>query len=165
MVDEIKSLELVQIVVFKLQDEEFGVDISQIREVIRPTEITRIPKSPEFICGIINLRGIITLIIDLRKRLGISQKEIGENTRILVAEMNDMTIGMIVDEVIEIISLQTSDIEPISSYGDEFKYLKGIGKLGERLIVLIDLNMIITEEEVGNIEEVHEALIEAMGER
>lgn len=147
----VKSDATMQIVVFKLGEEKYGVDISQVREIIMPAQITRIPNAPEFVEGVINLRGQITTIINLRKRFGMEPKEIDNNTRIIVVENGDSVIGMMVDTVSEVKYLSREDVEtlpPIITSKKEARFLTGVGKLGDELIILIDLNKVLSEDEV-----------------
>lgn len=144
-----------QLVVFKVGDEEFGVDISQVREIVRLVQITYMPKAPAFIEGVVNLRGQVVAIIDLAKRLGITSKPRGEATRIVIVEIEDNTVGMIVDSVSEVLRLPSEDIEDIPTLIDTEvpeHYLRGVGKLQERLLVLLDLNKILSPEEVQHVE-------------
>ena len=144
----------VQVVVFNLGDEKYGVDISQVREIIKPTQITRIPNAPEFVEGVINLRGQITTIINLRKRFGMEPKEIDTNTRIIVVEYNNAVIGMMVDTVNEVKYLSANDIETLPNIitsRSEAKFLKGVGKLEDSLLILIDLNKVLSEDEIEGI--------------
>ncbi len=150
----LKGDEIMQVIVFTLGDEKYGVDISQVREIIRPTKITRIPNAPDFVEGVINLRGQITTIINLRKRFGLPPKEIDNDTRIIVVEYNNAVIGMMVDTVNEVKYLSAADIEPLPSIvtsRSEAKFLKGVGKLPDGLLILIDLNKVLSEEEVDSI--------------
>jgi purine-binding chemotaxis protein CheW len=142
-----------QLVVFTLGGEEFGVDIKQVREIIRKEDITPIPNAPEFVKGVINLRGKITTIIDLRKKLGLPEKEdIDEQQkRVIVVEMDGNTFGMAVDAVAEVMRLSESNIDDVPSMIKEnigTKYLTGVGKLDDRLLILIDLKNVLNEEEV-----------------
>ena len=143
--------DVVQVIVFNLGNERYGVDISQVREIIKPTQITRIPNAPDFVEGVINLRGQITTIINLRKRFGLEPKPIDNNTRIIVVEYNNAVIGMMVDTVNEVKYLSTADIEALPSIitaREEAKLLKGVGKLPDGLLILIDLNKVLSEDEV-----------------
>ncbi len=147
----IRSDGTVQVIVFKLGDERYRVDISQVREIIRPTQITRIPNAPDFVEGVINLRGQITTIINLRKRFGLPPKEIDNDTRIIVVEYDNAVIGMMVDTVNEVKYLSAEDIEALPSMitaRSEAKFLKGVGKLPDGLLILIDLNKVLSEDEV-----------------
>ncbi len=147
----IRGNDTVQVIVFNLGEERYGVDISQVREIIKPTQITRIPNAPDFVEGVINLRGQITTIINLRKRFGLEPKPIDNNTRIIVVEYNSAVIGMMVDTVSEVKYLSTSDIEALPNIitaREEAKFLKGVGKLPDGLLILIDLNKVLSDEEV-----------------
>jgi purine-binding chemotaxis protein CheW len=104
-----------QVIVFKLGNERYGVEISQVREIIRPAQITRIPNTPDFIEGVINLRGQITTIINLRKRFGLENKPIDNDTRIIVVEHNNSVIGMMVDSVSEVKYLSEKEVESLPS--------------------------------------------------
>jgi purine-binding chemotaxis protein CheW len=144
-----------QLVVFKVGNEEFGVDISQVREIVRLVQITYMPKAPAFIEGVVNLRGQVVAIIDLAKRLSIASSPRGEATRIVIVEIEDNTVGMIVDSVSEVLRLPSEDIEDIPTFIDTEvpeHYLRGVGKLQERLLVLLDLNKILTAEEIQHVE-------------
>ncbi|MEM2727092.1 MAG: chemotaxis protein CheW [Archaeoglobaceae archaeon] len=143
--------ETVQVIVFRLGEERYGVDISQVREIIRPSQITKIPNAPEFVEGVINLRGQITTIVNLRKRFGMPPKPIDNDTRIIVVEYNNAVIGMMVDTVNEVKYLPQRDIEALPSIitsREEAKFLKGVGKLSDGLLILIDLNKVLNEGEV-----------------
>ncbi|MEE8168831.1 MAG: chemotaxis protein CheW [Candidatus Hydrothermarchaeales archaeon] len=149
----------VQLVVFDLGNEEFGAEISQVREIIKMAKITRMPRAPEFVDGVINLRGKIITVINLSKRFDLSIGERGEGTRIVVIEVGDTTMGMVVDSVTEVLRIDAADIEPPSSVmmgGIDAAYLQGVGKLGDRLLILLDLGKIFTERELTQIETVTE---------
>jgi purine-binding chemotaxis protein CheW len=144
-----------QLVVFKIGNEEFGVDIAQVREIVRLIEITYMPKAPEFIEGVVNLRGQIVAIIDLAKRLGIPSRPRGDVTRIIVVEIGENTVGMIVDSVSEVLRLSSEDIEEVPGLIETEvpeHYIRGVGKLPDRLLVLIDLSRVLTHEEIKHVE-------------
>ena len=146
----------IQVIVFNLGEERYGVEISQVQEIILPTQITRIPNVPDFVEGVLNLRGQIAAIINLRKRLGKEPEKNDENTRIIVIEYNNATIGMIVDSVSEVKYLSSKNIEEIPRFlalKDESKFLKGVGKLDDGLLTLIDLKELFSEEEFDRIED------------
>ncbi len=138
-----------QLVVFGLGDEEFGVDIIQVQEIVRLQEVTKIPNAPEFVEGIVNLRGKVIPLIDLRKRFGFAKVEHDDDSRIIVTSFNDNLIGIIVDNVTEVIRLQEEQIEPppniVAGIGRE--YLQGVGKIENRLVVLLELDRILNIEE------------------
>lgn len=146
-----------QLVVFKLGQEEYGVDILNVQEIIKMVSFTKIPNLPDFIEGVINLRGKIIPVIDLRKRFNLPPKEYAEENRIVVIEVNSTTVGMIVDAVSEVLRLAHSTVEPtpaiISSIDTE--YLKGVGKLEDRLLILLDIEKIFTNvqhDQLANLE-------------
>ncbi|MDD5668892.1 MAG: chemotaxis protein CheW [Candidatus Omnitrophica bacterium] len=144
-----------QLVVFTIGDEEFGVDITQVREIVRLVQITYLPKAASFIEGVVNLRGQILAVIDLSKRLGIGSKPRGERTRIIVVEVGENIVGMIVDSVSEVLRLASDSIEEVPSLIDTEvpeHYIRGVGKLKDRLLVLLDLTRILTMEEIKHVE-------------
>lgn len=143
-----------QLVVFKLGGEEFGVDITQVREIIRKGDLTVVPNAAEFVKGVINLRGQITTIIDLRRKLGLPDKEDGDEQqeRVIVVEVGKNIIGMAVDAVSEVTYLSESDIDEVPAMVKEnigSDYLKGVGKLPNRLLILIDLKRVLQGAEMG----------------
>ena len=144
-----------QLVVFTVGDEEFGVNISQVREIVRLVQSTYLPKAPAFIEGVVNLRGQVVAIIDLAKRLGISAKPRGALTRIIIIEIGETTVGMVVDSVSEVLRLSPEDIEQVPSLIETEvpeHYVHGVGKLKDRLLVLLDLDKVLTLEEVQHVE-------------
>lgn len=138
-----------QLVVFQLAGETYGVDISCVHEIIRMQAITEVPRTPEFVEGVINLRGRIVPVIDLHKRFGLPQQEETQNSRIMVVEVAGVTVGMIVDSVSEVLRLPASSIEPPPAVlaGVDVAYLRGVGKWQDRLIILLDLNRVLKDEE------------------
>ncbi|WP_319507783.1 chemotaxis protein CheW [uncultured Methanolobus sp.] len=140
--------DLHQLVIFNLGLEEFGVNIMQVQEIIRMPEITRIPRSPDYVKGVINLRGKIIVVMDLDKRFGMPQKERTDESRVVVVDIEGTVIGLVVDSVSEVIRLQGSSIEQtpeIISQKINAEFLKGVGKLEDRLLILLDLQNIINE--------------------
>jgi purine-binding chemotaxis protein CheW len=139
-----KDTEKQQIIVFKLDDKQYGVNIEQIREITRIGEIAPVPNSPSYINGVTNLRGQVTTVIDLRKRLGMAPKEFDKDSRMMVIESQGRSVGMIVDSVAEVTMLPKTDIEETPEIAratdDKSAYLKGIGKKGDKLIILVDLH-------------------------
>ena len=153
MADTSKQKEL-QLVIFKVGEEEFGVEISQVREIVRFIHITPVPRALSFVEGVVNLRGQILAVIDLARRLNLKANPRSDKTRIVVVEIEGSTIGMIVDEVAEVLRLDTEHIDKTPELiAGEFQqqYLKGVGKLENRLIILIDLAKIFSSEEVEDI--------------
>ncbi len=150
------SSENLQLVTFELSGEEFGVDIMQVSEIIPVPRITRIPQAPTCIKGLINLRGKILVVIDLNKRLEFSSKETDSLSRIIIVEVKDTVLGMLVNSVKEIMSLPFSSIqqppEMIKSKINA-EYLRGVGKIGSRLIILLNLARVLGEEEIEELSE------------
>jgi purine-binding chemotaxis protein CheW len=142
-----------QLVVLELAGESYGVDIAAVNTIIRMQEITGIPRSPEFVEGVINLRGSIIPVIDLRKRFGLAVGEYTGASRIVVVEASGQTIGMIVDTVSETLKLPQDSVEPpspiITSVDSE--YIRGVGKLENRLIILLDIDKVLTNNEADKL--------------
>lgn len=107
-----QDAQLMQLVTFSIGEEEFGVDILRVQEIIRMMDITKVPKAPDFVEGVINLRGNVIPIIDLRKRFGMDARERDKNTRIIVIEINNMIVGFIVDAVSEVLRIPADTVEP-----------------------------------------------------
>jgi len=128
---------------------EYGIPIIQVQEIINMTRPTRLPQAPDFVEGIINLRGNIIPIIDLKKRFSMGASEITSDTRSIVVEVDGQKVGIIVDEVSEVLRLANSEIEPPPAVigGISAEYLTGVGKLGDRLLILLDMNKILNENE------------------
>lgn len=145
-----------QLVTFNLGKEEFAVPILQIQEINRLVEITRVPKSPDFVEGVINLRGKVIPIIDLRKRFSLPQAELGKYSRVVVINMDGRMVGLIVDSVSEVLRLSEEAVEPAPPIvaGIDSEYIKGLGKIEGRLLILLDLNKILSKEEKGELVEV-----------
>jgi purine-binding chemotaxis protein CheW len=143
------SNELLQLVSFKIGNEEFGVEILIVHEIIKMLQITKIPNAPEFVEGIINLRGKIIPVIDLRTRLHMVKKDSDKDSRIIVVEVENKTIGFIVDSVNEVIRIPVNVTEapPELITGIDSEYIKSVGKLDDRLLILIDLNKVLKSDE------------------
>ena len=141
--------QMIQLVTFRLGSEEYGIDIMKVQEIIRIQSITRVPQMPVFIEGVINLRGSVIPVLDLRKRFEMDASAIGHEARIVIVNVDGRTVGVIVDAVSEVKRLSESQIEPpppvVAGIGHE--YLRGVGKLDGRLIILLDLEQILSHEE------------------
>ncbi|HYZ16047.1 MAG TPA: chemotaxis protein CheW [Candidatus Acidoferrum sp.] len=146
--------ETIQVVSFKLGSEEYGVDIAQVQEINRMVAITHVPRAPQFMEGVINLRGQLIPIIDLRARFGMPRTEHTKNTRIVVTEIGAKRVGMVVDSVSEVLRLPTDHIEdaPEMITGVDTEYIRGVGKIEDRLIILLDLARIISGAEKRELE-------------
>lgn len=140
-----KGFETRQFVVFKMDKEEYGVDIQKVTTIERMVSIARVPKTPEFINGVINLRGEIIPIINLRKRFDLPQIEESEDTRIIIMKIGEISAGIIVDAVAEVTQLTEESIETVSSFSTEraIEYIMGVGKIDNRIITLLDLEKLV----------------------
>jgi purine-binding chemotaxis protein CheW len=139
-----------QLVVFNLAEEAFGVDIAGVREIIVMQKITRVPRAPSFVEGIINLRGKVIPVIDLGRRFGLRSRDGGgTNQRIMVVELDGVSIGLVVDAVSEVLRIPADVVETPSSVitGPGVEYLEGIAKLQDRLVILLNLNRILSRQE------------------
>lgn len=146
----------IQLVIFRLAGEEFGLEIAQVREIIRMQNITPMPQAPEFIEGVINLRGQIIGVMDLAKRFGLKAQTKTEKSRIVVVEIKENTVGLIVDEVPEVLRIAEEQIGPTpeviqSQVHSEF--IRGVGKLEDRLIILLGAEKILSQEEAKKMSE------------
>ncbi len=148
MEGKIKEKE-VQLVTFLLNDEEFACDINNVREVLKMLEITPVPRAPRFVEGVINLRGEVVPVIDLRKRFDLPGIEYGEKTRVVIVEIAPNRVGMVVDAVKEVLRLPESKLQayPSGITGECSELIKGVGKLGERLLVILNLEFILSTKE------------------
>jgi purine-binding chemotaxis protein CheW len=137
--------EILQLVSFIIENEEFGIDILKVEEIIRIISITKIPNAPDFIEGVINLRGKVIPVIDLRTRLNRMRKPHDNNTRVIVVEVNEITVGFIVDSVKEVIRIPKNITEPPPSIvaGVDAEYITAIGKLEDRLLIFLDLEKVL----------------------
>ncbi|MGD8778035.1 MAG: chemotaxis protein CheW [Ignavibacteria bacterium] len=151
-----ESTDLLQLVSFKIGVEEFGVNILEVHEINRIMEITQVPNSPDYVEGIVNLRGKIIPVISLRKRLNIEKKEYDNKTRIIVVELKEKVIGFIVDEVNEVLRISKDITEPPPDMvaGINSDFITAVGKLDDRLLILLDLEKILTTEEYKGLERV-----------
>jgi purine-binding chemotaxis protein CheW len=142
--------ELLQLVTFGIGEEEFGIDILKVQEIIRTMAITKVPNSPPYVEGVINLRGKVIPVIDLRGRFNMEYRSHDSHTRIIVIELHGMIIGFVVDGVSEVLRIQSSTVEPPPPVvaGIDSEYIKGVGKLDDRLLILLDLEKLIPLEEL-----------------
>jgi purine-binding chemotaxis protein CheW len=147
------------LVTFRVGTELFGVPISAVQEIVRVPAIARIPQSPEFVEGVINLRGRVITVIDMRKRLGQSATQVGgeasRKARILVVEAEGRLVGVIVDEVAEVLRLAEDQTEPAPPMvaGISNQYIRGVGKLKDDLLILIEIEKILTSEQLEAIDD------------
>ncbi len=147
--------EIAQLVIFRLRDEEFGVDIATVMEIIRVLDITHIPEAPLFIKGVINLRGQIVPVIDLASQFELEPEEnLPAKSRIVISEICGQTVGLLVDEASEVIKIPVENIEPAPELIQsriKRDYIKGVAKLKNRLIILLDLDKVLAPEEIKEV--------------
>ncbi len=143
--------ELLQLVTFRIGNEEFGFNIFQVREINKMMDVTQIPNSIGAVKGVVNLRGSVIPIVSLREKLGFSELDYTTSTRIIVVEYKNNNIGFIVDEVSEVLRIESSIIEsaPEMTANVESAFISGIAKLESRLLILLDLDRILIQEEEG----------------
>lgn len=145
----------IQIVGLRIGRETFGIPIALVREIVRVPEITAVPNAPNYVEGVINLRGKIISVIDLRKRFGDPNLEFTKKTRVVVVEVENRTIGLVVNSASEVLKISPSDIAPPSAVfpNGEMDYVTGVGKLKDRLIILLELGKILKTGELRNLDQ------------
>ncbi|OMF36788.1 chemotaxis protein CheW [Paenibacillus sp. FSL H8-0548] len=148
--------EELKVIVFALGNEEYGIEVDKVRTIERLSPITRVPKTAAFIKGVINLRGIVVPVIDLRGRFNLTETTPTENSRIIVVAVADIEVGFIVDSANDVIDIDTDtiDLPPEIVGGIKAKYLRGIAKLGEgRLLIMLNLSEVLNKSEIIQIEQ------------
>ncbi len=152
--------ELNQLISFEVGEEEYGLDILRVKEVIRIREITRLPKAPSFVRGIINLRGDVIPIIDLRDKFGLASQEYTAMTRVIVADVDAKLVGMVVDAASQVVRIPSDQIEPPPPIvgGLSAEYIRGVGKLEEKLIILLNIDRILSTQEKVELERMERSL-------
>lgn len=150
----------VKVIVFQLKDEEYGVEVDQVRSIERMQHITRVPRTPGFVKGVINLRGVVTPIIELRKRFAIEEIEPTDSTRIIIVAVGNMEVGLIVDAANDVVDIPNNVIEPppVVVGGIESDYLRGVAKMDKRLLILLNLDKALNVKELKD-----EKFLEAIG--
>lgn len=144
--------DILQLVTFNLGAEEYGIDILKVQEIIRMVEITAVPNTPDYVVGVINLRGRVIPVISMRKKLGLEAADADTQTRIVVVDVG-ITVGMVVDSVSEVLRLPAETVEPppplARAAGSEF--IRGVGKLQDRLLILLDIEKLLGQDEIQGI--------------
>ncbi|RMF16748.1 MAG: chemotaxis protein CheW [Gammaproteobacteria bacterium] len=140
---------ILQYVTFKLDHETYGINVMQIQEVLRYTEIAPVPGAPDYVLGIINLRGNVVTVIDTRKRFGLMEAEVTDHTRIVVLELENHVVGILVDSVAEVVYLRQSEIETAPNVGNDesAKFIQGVCNKNGELIILVEFEKMLTDEE------------------
>ncbi len=142
-----------QCVTFTLEDEVYGINVMQVQEVLREIEVAPVPGAPHYVTGIINLRGNVVSVIDARTRFGLPTRESTPLTRIIVIEAQQQIIGILVDSVAEVVDIDLAEIETAPNVGNEetARYIDGVVSRDDKLLILVDLNKLMTEAELGEI--------------
>jgi len=145
---------LMQWVTFYLGDEKYGINVMQVQEVLRYSEIAPVPGAPNYVLGIINLRGNVVTVIDTRNRFGLPSKETDDASRVVIIETENHIIGILVDSVAEVVELKASEIETAPNVGNEdsSKYIQGVTSRENELLILVDLNKLLSEDEKAELD-------------
>ena len=140
---------MLQWVTFKLEEETYGINVMQVQEVLRYTEIAPVPGAPSYVLGIINLRGNVVTVIDTRARFGLMGAEVTDNSRIVIIEAEKQVIGILVDSVAEVVYLRSSEIDSAPNIGTEesAKFIQGVSNRDGELLILVDLNKLLNDDE------------------
>ena len=140
---------VIQLVTFRLQEESYGINVMQVQEVLRVSEIAPVPGAPSFVLGIINLRGNVVTVIDTRGRFGLPPGELDDASRIVIIESDEQVVGILVDSVAEVVELRQSQIDHAPNVGNEesSRYIQGVSTREDGLLIVVDLNKLLTDEE------------------
>ncbi|MFD2925545.1 chemotaxis protein CheW [Halobacillus naozhouensis] len=146
----------VKVIVFQIKDEEYAVPVHQAGSIERVMPITRVPKTASFVEGVINLRGVVTPIIDLRKRFGLEGSKLDDTTRIIIVSMEEMDVGLIVDGANDVLDIAEEDIQPPPEVVGMVKeeYIRGVINSNQRLLILLNLENVLSQDEVKELHEV-----------
>ena len=149
LVENVAEDEVLQWVTFKLENEIYGINVMQVQEVLRYTEIAPVPGAPNYVIGIINLRGNVVTVIDTRVRFGLMPSEVSENSRIVIIEAEKQVIGILVDGVAEVVYLRSSEIDMAPSVGtdESAQFIQGVSNRDGELLILVDLIKFLSDDE------------------
>lgn len=141
--------EMLQWVTFKLEQETYGVNVMQVQEVLRYSDIAPVPGAPSYVLGIINLRGSVVTVIDTRSRFGLMPADVTDNTRVVIIESDKQVIGILVDSVAEVVDMKASEIEMAPNVGtdESAKFIKGVCHRDDELLILVDLDKLLSDDE------------------
>ena len=147
---------ILQWVTFRLDNETYGINVMQVQEVLRYTEIAPVPGAPSYVLGIINLRGNVVTVIDTRQRFGLDSADVTDNTRIVIIEADKQVVGIMVDSVAEVVYLRQSEVETAPNVGNDesAKFIQGVCNKNGELLILVELNKMMTEEEWSDLENI-----------
>lgn len=146
---------MLQWVTFRLENETYGINVMQVQEVLRYTEIAPVPGAPPYVIGIINLRGNVVTVIDTRNRFGLQPAELTDNTRIVIIEADKHVVGILVDAVAEVVYLRESEIETAPNVGNDesAKFIQGVCNKNDQLLILVDLDKLLTDQEWADMDD------------
>lgn len=141
--------EMLQWVTFRLEQETYGVNVMQVQEVLRYSDIAPVPGAPSYVLGIINLRGSVVTVIDTRSRFGLMPADVTDNTRVVIIESDKQVIGILVDSVAEVVYMKASEIELAPNVGtdESAKFIKGVCNRDDELLILVDLDKLLSDDE------------------
>jgi len=141
--------EVLQWVTFRLEGELYGINVIQVQEVLRVTEIAPVPGAPDYVLGIINLRGNVVTVIDTRRRFMLNEREIDDDTRIVIIEVMGQIVGLLVDGVAEVVYLRASEVESAPEVGNDesSKYIQGVVSRENGLLIMVDVNKLLSTDE------------------
>ncbi len=147
--DELGNVDHRQCVTYRLDDEIYGINVMLVQEVLRVTDIAPVPGAPNYVIGIINLRGNVVTVIDTRMRFGLPPKEMDDATRIVIIEAENQTVGIVVDSVSEVVDVYSNEIETAPNVGNDetARYIEGVVSRAEELLILVDLNKLLSDDE------------------
>lgn len=147
---------ILQWVTFRLDNETYGINVMQVQEVLRYTEIAPVPGAPAYVLGIINLRGNVVTVIDTRQRFGLASSDVTDNTRIVIIEADKQVVGILVDSVAEVVYLRQSEVETAPNVGNEesAKFIQGVCNKNGKLLILVELDKMMSEEEWSELENI-----------
>lgn len=147
---------ILQWVTFRLDNETYGINVMQVQEVLRHTEIAPVPGAPEYVLGIINLRGNVVTVIDTRQRFGLGPAPVTEQTRIVIIEADRQVVGILVDSVAEVVYLRQSEIETAPNVGtdESAKFIQGVCNKNDELLILVDLEKMMTDDEWAELQDI-----------
>lgn len=148
-----REIKEIQVACFRLGDDLYAIDIMRIKEIVRPLKLTSLPRFPDFVEGIINLRGIVMPVVDLRKRFGLPETGITSGTRFLIVKQTGQILALVVDEVTEVVTVSIKDIKPPPLMGEGVNagYLLGVCLAGEEMIMLLDLDRLLSSQETAEL--------------
>ncbi|RLL45336.1 chemotaxis protein CheW [Oceanobacillus piezotolerans] len=144
-----------KVIVFQIENEEYAIPVKQVGSIEKSMTITRVPKVPNYVKGVINLRGVVTPVIDLRSRFGIEEKVMDEESRIIIVYLNEIEVGFIVDAANDVIDIPEGKIEPVQEVINAVNedYIEGVAHLEQRLLILLDIEKILKHEKVEELVE------------